>query len=364
MLHFKKSKVFLPLLTVLSLLLGMMSCQKKEGQGTENQVVEEKKDSAKVVNLYSQRHYASDDSLYKIFEERTGIKVNVVKASADELMNKMEMEGADSPADLFITADAGRLQRAKMKGLLQPLVSETLNSQVPAYLRDADNQWFALTTRARVIVFDKKKHNLDSTFNYENLADAKWKGKLLIRSSENPYNQSLMASILASSGEEAAEKWAKGVVANMAREPKGGDRDQIKAIAAGEGEIAVVNSYYLAQMLKDQDEEVRKAAEMVGVCFPNQSNRGTHINISGAGIAKNAPNLENARLLLEFLTSAEAQATYANSECEFPLIEGSDITKNHPILKDWNFKADKENLQKLGEFQEKAILLFDKVMWK
>ncbi len=319
-------------------------------------------ENSKEVNVYSHRHYESDKNLFAEFEKQTGIKVNVVKASADELINKLEMEGQNSPADVLITVDAGRLYRAKSKGLLQAIESDILFTNIPEHLRDANNQWFGITKRARVIVYDKEKVKPENFATYESLADANGKGKLLIRSSENVYNQSLMASIIANSDEESARKWATGVVSNMARQPKGGDRDQIKGIAAGEGTLAVTNTYYLAQMLNDTDEENVKAAQKVGVIFPNQDDRGTHINVSGAAVTKYSPNKENAIKLIEFLTSKEAQEVYVREEMEYPVRTDVEMAQT---LKEWGeFKEDKLSLSKLGENQEKAVIIFDEVKWK
>lgn len=343
--------------------ISFFACNDTKKENTETTT-----DSAAVVqtpqevNVYSHRHYDSDKQLFEEFEKQTGIKVNVVKASADELINKLEMEGQNSPADVLITVDAGRLYRAKSKGLLQPIESEILFSTIPAHLRDAGNEWFGITKRARVIVYDKEKTKPENFKTYESLSDAKAKGKVLIRSSDNVYNQSLLASIIANSDDETAKKWAKGVVANMAREPKGGDRDQIKAIAAGEGTLAVTNTYYLAQMLSDTDEESVKAAQKVAVIFPNQDGRGTHINVSGAAVTKYAPNKENAIKLIEFLVSKTSQAVYANEEKEYPIRTDVEMAQ---ILKDWGtFKEDTLSLSKLGENQEKAVIIFDEVKWK
>lgn len=343
--------------------LSVFSCDAKKKNDTETTsdstaIVEESKE----VNVYSHRHYESDKNLFAEFEKQTGIKVNVVKASADELINKLEMEGQNSPADVLITVDAGRLYRAKSKELLQPIESTILSENIPAHLRDSDNQWFGITKRARVIVYDKKKEKAENFATYESLSDAKAKGKVLIRSSNNVYNQSLMASIIANSDEETARKWATGVVANMARTPKGGDRDQIKGIAAGEATLAVTNTYYLAQMLNDSDEENVKAAQKVAVIFPNQDGRGTHINVSGAAVTKYSPNKENAIKLIEFLTSKEAQEVYVREEMEYPVRTDVEMAQT---LKDWGtFKEDTLSLSKLGENQEKAVIIFDEVKWK
>ncbi|WP_375563265.1 Fe(3+) ABC transporter substrate-binding protein [Bernardetia sp. OM2101] len=350
--------------------ISFFACNDNKKENTETTsdstaVVEESKE----VNVYSHRHYESDKNLFAEFEKQTGIKVNVVKASADELINKLEMEGQNSPADVLITVDAGRLHRAKSKELLQPIESETLFTNIPAHLRDADNQWFGITKRARVIVYDKKIEKAENIKTYESLANKDFSntgkdgnGKILIRSSGNVYNQSLLASIIAHNGEKGAKIWASNIVHSMARTPKGGDRDQIKAIAAGEGTIGVVNTYYLAQMLNDTDEENVKAAQKVAVIFPNQDGRGTHINVSGAAVTKYAPNKENAIKLIEFLTSKEAQEVYVREEMEYPVRTDVEMAQT---LKDWGtFKEDTLSLSKLGENQEKAVIIFDEVGWK
>ena len=298
------------------------------------------KESSKdqVVNVYTHRHYEPDQDIFKMFEEKTGIKVKVVNASADELIQKMKMEGEQSPADVLITVDAGRLSRAKDQGLLQSIASEILENSIPAHLQDVDNQWFGLTKRARIIAYAKDRVTPEELSTYEALVDKKWKGKLLIRSSSNIYNQSLMASIIANDGEEAAKSWAKGMVANMARSPKGSDRDQVKAVVAGEGDLAIVNSYYIGKMLNSPDPEEVKAAQQVGLFFPNQNDRGTHINVSGAGVAKYAPNKENAILFIEFLISEAAQQVFTNANYEYPILKSVAPVQD---IKDWgDFKED------------------------
>jgi iron(III) transport system substrate-binding protein len=314
------------------------------------------------VNVYTHRHYAPDQELFAKFEKETGIKVNVVNASADELILKMENEGAQSPADVLITVDAGRLQRAKEKGLLQSVSSNILNTNVPAHLRDTDNQWFGLTKRARVIVYAKDRVKPEDLSTYEGLTESKWQGKVLIRSSGNIYNQSLMASVIANAGEEEAKAWAAGMVKNMARSPKGNDRDQMKAVVAGEGDIAIVNTYYLGNLLSSNDPTEVSVGEKIGVFFPNQEDRGTHINVSGAGVAKYAPNKTNAVKFIEFLSGKEAQKVFSSTNFEYPVnpnVEMSDL------LKSWGaFKEDKLPLSKLGELNKEAVLLFDQIGWK
>ena len=315
----------------------------------------------KYVTLYTHRHYDTDKAIYADFEAETGIEVRVVKASADELIQKMVTEGPQCPADLLMTVDAGRLVRAKDKGLLQPINDEQLQSAIPSHLRDADNQWFSLTKRARVIVYDKERVNPEELSTYEDLASDTWDGDVLIRSSSNIYNQSLMASLIANLGEEEARAWATGVIGNFARDPNGNDRDQVKAIAAREGRLAVINSYYLGRMLNSEDAAERAAGAAVGIFFPNQDDRGTHINVSGVGLAKHAPNVAYATQLVNFLASKEIQERYAGENFEYPVNPTAEPVE---LLASWGaFKEDQLPLQQLGENNKKAVILFDEVGW-
>ncbi|HLT51400.1 MAG TPA: Fe(3+) ABC transporter substrate-binding protein [Arenibacter sp.] len=315
-----------------------------------------------VVNIYTHRHYKADDKLFSQFTEETGIKVNIVNASADELIQRLETEGEASKADVLITVDAGRLYRAQEKGLLQPISSEILEANIGPKFREKDGYWYGMTYRARIIAYAKDRVDPEEIKNYEDLTDPKWKGKVLIRSSENIYNQSLLASIIVAEGEEGAKRWAEGMVANMARNPKGSDRDQVKAVASGEGDIAVVNTYYIGLMLNDGNEEERKAGETVGIIFPDQEGRGTHINISGMGVTKYAPNKENAIKLMEFLSSESAQQTLANLNYEYPI---NPKAAKAAILKTWgDFKADSIDLYNLGKYNSEAVKIFDHAGWK
>lgn len=321
-----------------------------------------KKSEFQELNVYTHRHYESDQELFKLFEDETGIKVNVINASADELIQKMVLEGPQSPADVLITVDAGRLYRAKEKELLQSISSRILDSVVPSHLKDEDNQWFALTKRARVIAYAKDRVNLSELSSYENLVDEKWEGKLLLRSSSNIYNQSLMASIVANDGEDEARLWAKAMVDNMARSPKGNDRDQVKAVASSEGDLAIVNTYYIGKMLNSNDKTELEAVEKVGIFFPNQEGRGAHINVSGAGVAKYAPNKANAIQFIEFLLSEKAQDVFASSNFEYPVNNNVEMAD---LLKEWgDFKEDNLPLNKLGELNKRAVILFDEAGWK
>ncbi|QED36322.1 Fe(3+) ABC transporter substrate-binding protein [Antarcticibacterium arcticum] len=344
-------------LVTITLLTALVSC--KESAKNENP---QESEESKVVNVYTHRHYEADQQLFKMFEDQTGIKVNVINSNADELIQKMSMEGKQSPADVLITVDAGRLTRAKDQGLLQPIESKILNDLVPSNLRDPENQWFGLTKRARIIAYAKDRVKPGQLSTYEDLATDKWKNKLLIRSSSNIYNQSLLASIIVNNGEAEAKKWAEGMVRNMARAPKGSDRDQVKAVVAGEGDLAIVNSYYIGQMLNSSDPEEVETAGKIGLFFPNQNDRGTHMNVSGAGVAKYAPNKDNAIKFIEFLVSEEAQEIFANSNYEYPVIS---TIEPAGLLLDWgNFKEDPLLLSKLGENNKKAVLIFDEAGWK
>ena len=316
------------------------------------------------INLYSQRHYKVDEQQYKVFEKETGIKVNVVKANADELIERLKNEGENSPADLFITVDAGKLQKAKDLELLQKISSPIINQNVDVDLKDVNGYWIPITYRARIVVYSKDRVDISELSTYDNLTDEKWRNKVLVRSSSNAYNQALLSSIIANTGEESATKWASKLVKNFARDPKGNDRDQVKAITAGQGDLAIVNSYYIGLLLSSENEEEIKAGNSVGVFFPNQGEEesGSHINVSGIGLAKNAPNKENAIKLMEFLTSESAQKTYTNTSYEYP---ANPNVEPNEIVKKWgSFKKDILDLNKLGVFRNKAIEIFDKSAWK
>jgi iron(III) transport system substrate-binding protein len=340
-------------LSIILVSISVIACK------SEKKEIEKK---SKEVNVYTHRHYKADQELFAQFEKETGITVNVVNAKADELMQKMSLEGAQSPADVLITVDAGRLVRAKNKGLLQSASSVFLNKTIPSHLKDADNHWFALTKRARVIVYNPEKVKAKELSSYEALTNKKWKNKILIRSSDNIYNQSLLASIIANNGEEKASEWTKGIVANMARSPKGNDRDQVKAVVAGEGDIAIVNTYYIGKLLNSKNPDEVLAGKGIKVFFPNQNGRGTHINVSGAGVAKYAPNKENAIKFIEFLASKKSQEVFAKANYEYPVnreVVSSDL------LKSWGeFKEDTLSLTKLGENNKKAVIIFDQSSWK
>ncbi len=319
-------------------------------------------EDAGVVNVYSHRHYDTDQELFRRFTELTGIQVNVQTASADELITRLETEGASTRADLLITVDAGRLQRAKKRNLLRSASSEVLQSNVPAHLRDPEGYWYGLTQRARVIAYSLDRVSADELSTYEDLADPKWRGRILVRSSENIYNQSLLASMIAVHGEDAADEWARGVVLNMARAPQGGDRDQVKDLAAGVGDVAITNTYYVGLLLNGDDESDRELAQKVGIFFPNQDDRGAHVNVSGAGVTAHSPNPENALRLLEFLTDSEAQTGYAEANFEYPVKPGIAWAET---LQEWGeFRPDTLNLSVLGELNARAVIIFDRAGWR
>jgi iron(III) transport system substrate-binding protein len=317
--------------------------------------------AADVVNVYSARHYDTDDEIYDNFTKQTGIEVKLIEGDSDALLARLEREGARSPADIFMAVDAGRLYQAEQREIFAATRSEVLESRVPASLRHPDGLWFGLSKRARIMLVSKDRVAGGAISSYEDLADPKWKGKVLIRSSSNVYNQSLVGSILHAHGEAAAEEWAQGLVANFARTPQGGDRDQIKAVAAGEGDVAVANSYYFARMLAGTPEE-REAAAQVRVVFPNQGDRGTHVNISGAGVLKSAPNRDNAVKFLEYLTSDAAQKIYAGGNFEYPVVEGVEMAPELVGLGD--FEQDVLNASVFGRNNQAAVRLMDRAGWR
>jgi len=317
---------------------------------------------AEELNLYTARHYQTDEALYEGFTKATGITINRIEGSGNEMMERLQSEGANSPADIFITVDAGNLWRAEQADLFQPVASKTLESKIPESLRDPDGLWFGFSTRARVIIAAKDRVPEGEIANYEDLADAKWKGRVCIRSSSNIYNQSLMGSLIAAHGAGQAEELAKGIVANFARDPQGGDTDQIKAVAAGECDVAVSNHYYYLRLLTSDKEADRAVAGKVRLIFPNQGNRGTHVNISGAGVAKHAPHRDAAVKFLEYLVSPEAQRYFADGNNEFPVVEG--VAANDILLSLGSFKKDPLNVAVYGENQPEAQKIMDRAGWK
>ena len=315
------------------------------------------------LNLYSARHYNTDEALYGNFADLTGIKINRVDAEPDPLVQRLKAEGDKSPCDVLITTDAGRIERAREMGLLQSVNSAVLAKAVPAHLRDPDNSWFGFSKRARVIFYNKEKVTAaDAPKTYEDLADAKWKGKILIRPSGHIYNQSLVGSILAADGLEKTEAWAKAVAGNLARPPRGGDTDQIKAVAAGEADFAVVNTYYFVNLMRSKNEADRAMAQKIGVVFPNQRDRGTHMNISGGGVAAHAKNKEAAIKFLEHLVSAESQAYFADGNSEYPVV--TTAATGAMLAELGSFKEDPLNAQIFAANNAKALQIMDRAGWK
>lgn len=319
-------------------------------------------EASQELTLYTHRHYEVDQEIFDQFTEETGIEINVVNASADELILRMENEGEQSPADVLITVDAGRLERAHEKDLLQSVTSDVLATNVPEHLRESENHWFGITKRARVMVYDKEKGMPEGLETYEDLAGDNWEGNVLIRSSGNIYNQSLLASLIAHHGEEEARVWAEAVVERMARAPKGNDRDQMKALIAGEGDVAVVNTYYVGHLMNSEDQTEVEVGHRIGIFFPNQATRGTHVNISGAGVAKHAPNRENAIRFIEYLTSVPVQSVFASANYEYPVNPAAQPSE---LLASWgSFNEDQLSLATLGELNKQAVLTFDEAGWE
>ena len=313
-----------------------------------------------VVNVYSARHYDTDMAMYERFTEETGIKVNLIEASSDALIERIKSEGQFSPADMLITVDAGRLWRAEKEGIFQPVDSAVLSERIPAHLRHPEGEWFGLSKRARVIAH-KKDMVLPTGFDtYEALADEAFRGQVCMRSSGNIYNLSLMASLIDAHGAEAAEAWAKGVVANFARTPQSNDTGQLKAVASGECTITIANTYYLGRLMASTKPEDKALMANLEIVFPNQDGRGTHVNISGAGVTKYAPNRENAIRFLEYLTSDFAQRLFAEGNNEYPI---SGPTTG-PVAALGEFKRDDLNVSVLGENQKEAVKVYDRAGWK
>jgi len=318
--------------------------------------------AAEAVNIYTTRQEVLIRPLLDAFEKETGVRANVVFAR-EGLIERLESEGANSPADVLLTADVSYLLQAEGKGLLQPVQSEVLEAAIPAQYRDPDDTWFALALRARPIMYAKDRVKPEELSTYEALADPKWKGRICVRSSSHVYNQGLVASMIAADGGEAVEEWAKGFAANLARPPAGGDRDQIKAVAAGECDIAIANSYYLAGMLKDTDDPSQaEAARKVAIFWPNQDGRGAHVNISGGGVTASAQNRDNAVKLLEFLVSDEAQRLYADAVNEYPVKPG--IAPGEVVASFGTYKADPLSLEEIGKHQAQAVDIMDAAGWQ
>ena len=316
-----------------------------------------------VLNLYSSRHYDTDERLYTTFEEQTGIKIKRIEDSADALIARIKAEGAASPADVLLTVDAGRLWRADQAGLLLPVKSDLLDGRIPAWLRHPEGHWFGFSQRIRIIFYDKNKIDPMDITHYESLADPKFKGKVCTRSSGNIYMLSLMAALIEHKGESAAKAWAEGVYSNRARDPAGGDTDQLRGIASGECAIALSNTYYFARALRKEVAGLsQKALSNIGWVFPNQDTFGAHANISGAGVVKTAPNKENAIKFLEYLANDEAQQYFSAGNDEYPAIMGVGLSES--VAKLGIFRSDTLNLSTLGINQPKAQKLYDRAGFK
>ncbi len=321
--------------------------------------------SAAEVNVYSARHYDTDEQLYSDFTKETGIEINLIEGNAEELVERIKLEGANSPADVLITVDAGRLWRADQEGVFQPLQSAVLEERIPAEFRHPDGDWFGYTTRARLIYYNKETADPALVETYEDLAKPELEGELCIRSSSNIYNLSLMGSMIEHLGEDAAGEWARGVAGNFARDPEGGDTDQIVAVANGLCDFAVANHYYYVRLMTSDDPADKAVAEKVGVIFPNQGDRGTHVNISGAGMVATAPNPENAQAFLEYLASDSAQTYFIAGNNEFPTVPS--VAFENPALQEigaMDFKRDSVPVAVFGENQPLAQVLMDEAGWK
>jgi iron(III) transport system substrate-binding protein len=338
------------------------SCGPRSGEAPEAATADSTAATpAKEVNVYSHRHYETDKKLFALFTERTGIAVKVILADDDQVLTRMEQEGANGPCDVLITSDAGRLGLARMRGLLQPVTSAVLSANVPAHLRDPEGHWFGLTMRARVFAYDKTKVDPARLRTYDDLMLPRWRGKVLVRPSESTYNQSLLAAMIANTGEEHALAWAMGVTMNMARPPKGNDTDQLLAIGEGLGEVAISNSYYIARLMRSDDPAKQKAKSVIGVVYPDMNGHGTHVNISGAGVAKHAKNRDHAIQLIEFLSGDEAQALFAEGNNEFPVKPGVPLAG---VLQQFGpFTPDTLDLSLLAKNNAQAVKLFDLAGW-
>lgn len=316
----------------------------------------------KVLNLYSSRHYNTDQQLYDNFTRQTGIKVNLVEGEADPLIERIKSEGRNSPADILITVDIGRIWRAQQEGILAPVNSSILQQKIPASLRHPQGFWFGFSQRARVIMYSKRNINPSQLSTYADLANPKWRGKIAVRTSGNVYNQSLVAWMIANIGQQETEKWCRGLVANFARPPQGNDTAQIEAVAAGVANLAIVNSYYLANLADNSDPNRRKIADQVGLFFPNQNAGGTHVNISGGGLIKTAPNKEAGIRFLEYLVTPEAQNFFARGNNEFPVVPGTPLAPT--VAKFGSFKASTTNIAQIGPNLAKAVQVVNRAGWR
>lgn len=322
----------------------------------------------RVLNLYSARHYQTDEALYAHFTKATGIRINRVDADDAGIVTRLKAEGSASPADVVLLVDAARLTRAESEGLFQPVKSTVLDSRIPAALRGRDEgkgpQWFGLTTRARVIVHNKQSVKKEDVDTYEELADAKNKGKVCTRSGSHPYNLTLFGAMLEHLGPAKTEAWLKGVVDNMAREPKGGDTDQIRAVASGECAIALTNTYYLARLMRSEKAEDKAVMDRVAVVFPNQQSWGTHVNIAGGAVAKHSKNRVEAVKFLEYLASDEVQAHFADGNNEWPAVPSVKTATNPALAALGPFKAETVSVASAGKNQTAVQQMLDRVGYK
>lgn len=314
------------------------------------------------LNLYSSRHYDTDERLYADFEAQTGITINRIEGNADELLERIRAEGANSPADVFLTVDTSRLERAKQAGILQPVQSDVLEKRIPAYLQDEDNQWFGFSQRARILFYDKTDVE-NPPLTYQDLAKPEYADKICIRSATNVYTQTITAALIEHLGEQATAQWAEAVVANFARDPQGGDTDQLLGIASGECDIAMSNTYYFARALRTEvdglSEDVRKN---IGWVFPNQNDIGAHMNLSGAGVAVNAPNKDNAIKFMEYLASDQAQEYFSAGNDEYPAVPGVALSPSVAAL--GFFKPDDIDLGAVADNVAKAVEILNASGWK
>ncbi|ABG30584.1 Fe(3+) ABC transporter substrate-binding protein [Roseobacter denitrificans] len=313
------------------------------------------------LNLYSSRHYDTDERLYSEFTEATGITVNRIEGKADELIARMEAEGSNSPVDVFLTVDTVRITRAKDMGLLQSVDSEVLEAKVPAYLQDDDNQWFAFSQRARILFYDKNDVT-NPPATYQDLAKPEYEGQICIRSSSNVYTQNIVAALVAHLGEEATGEWAKAVVGNFARAPQGGDTDQLRGIVSGECDIAMSNTYYFSRALRKDVSGLSDSTDMIGWVFPNQNDIGAHMNISGGGVAVNAPNKDNAVKFLEYLASEQAQQYFSAGNDEYPAVPGVSLAPSVAAL--GIFRPDAIALSDIAENIDAAQRILAEAGWE
>jgi iron(III) transport system substrate-binding protein len=317
----------------------------------------------KVLNLYSSRHYETDEALYSGFTRQTGIRINRIEGGEDALIERIRNEGDKSPADVLITVDAGRLWRAEQMGLFQPVKSKVLETRIPFSYRHPEGLWFGFSARARIIAYNKERVKPGDISSYEDLANPRWKGRICTRSAGHVYNLSLISSLVNYLGEVKTEEWARAVASNLARVPKGGDTDQLKAVAAGECDLGISNTYYYVRLLKSKKPEEQSLAGKIGVILPNQKDRGTHVNISGAGLLKHAPNRKAAVLFLEYLASDEAQNYFANGNNEWPVVPSVKLD-NAALATLGKFKTDSLNLGIMGKNQPIAQKIADRSGFK